>query len=270
MKLIERYASEADCEFNAIAVTLEVIRERQLKEAGLPVQPVATKLLRLLLLLAAGIEAKPAGFLIQKGLLTSQGRRWTSTPMVELLDYLISNLEEIRSQRYLNCNGIKTDDLFGFLTSIGLPMYAECLSTALNGQPPTPGNLMALSDAHLVYSLGIPVSHVSRIRQEAALIPKGLLNANPSGPSSSLLLHQKTSAKSRISRAGGCASSLAAGGVPGGVANEKHRGTEGTGGGGPHHHKKHSATRHDFNNSGGGLCERSLLHPAVENICDKV
>uniref|UniRef100_A0A183TSC9 SAM domain-containing protein n=1 Tax=Schistocephalus solidus TaxID=70667 RepID=A0A183TSC9_SCHSO len=236
LKLIERYASEADQEFNTIAVTLEVIRERQLKEAGLPV---------------------------------------------------ISNLEEIRSQRYLNCNGIKTDDLFGFLTSIGLPMYAECLSTALNGQPPTPGNLMALSDAHLVYSLGIPVSHVSRIRQEAALIPKGLLSANPSGPSNSLLLHPKTSSKSRISRAGGCVSSTA-GGVamgPNGVASEKYRGGTGGGGGsgGQHHHKKHSATRnaafaalgHDLNGGSGGLCERSLLPPAVagltvENLCDKV
>ncbi|BHF81785.1 regulation of response to stimulus [Sparganum proliferum] len=237
LKLIERYASEAGQEFNTIAVTLEVIRERQLREAGLPV---------------------------------------------------ISNLEEIRSQRYLNCNGIKTDDLFGFLTSIGLPMYAECLSTALNGQPPTPGNLMALSDAHLVYSLGIPVSHVSRIRQEAALIPKGLLSANPSGPANSLLLHQKSSSKSRTSRAGGCGSSVVGGGVtvgPSGAANEKHRsaGGGGGGGGGLHHHKKHSAARnntsvlgHDPNGAGGGgLCERALLPPAgegltIENLCDKV
>ncbi|VUZ55946.1 unnamed protein product [Hymenolepis diminuta] len=89
------------------------------------------------------------------------------------------NYEDIRTQRYLNCIGIKTDNLTDFLTTIGLPMYADRLSGALGSTEfALPASLIAVTDVQMVYGLDIPLAHVRRIRSEAALIPKSLLGSN--------------------------------------------------------------------------------------------
>ncbi|KAL5963173.1 SAM and SH3 domain-containing protein 1 [Taenia solium] len=91
------------------------------------------------------------------------------------------NYDDIRTQRYLNCSGIKTDNLTDFLTTIGLPMYANRLVAALgSAELALPASLTAVTDAQMVYGLDIPLAHVRRIRTEAALIPKSLLAANTS------------------------------------------------------------------------------------------
>ncbi|VDD81179.1 unnamed protein product [Mesocestoides corti] len=142
LRLIERYACEAEKDCTTIALTLERIREQILRKAQLP---------------------------------------------------FASNLEEIHSRRYLNCNGIKTDNLGDFLTTIGLPMYAECLTTALRGNnAPIPANLSTLTDAEMIFSLGIPVEHVRRIRAEAALIPRNHLSCGSSGRRREAFLQKRT------------------------------------------------------------------------------
>lgn len=89
------------------------------------------------------------------------------------------NYEDIRTQRYLNCIGIKTDNLTDFLTTIGLPMYADRLAGALGSTEfALPASLIAVTDVQMVYGLDIPLAHVRRIRSEAALIPKSLLGSN--------------------------------------------------------------------------------------------
>ncbi|EUB61742.1 SAM and SH3 domain-containing protein [Echinococcus granulosus] len=91
------------------------------------------------------------------------------------------NYDDIRTQRYLNCSGIKTDNLTDFLTTIGLPMYSNRLVAALgSAELALPACLTAVTDAQMVYGLDIPLTHVRRIRTEAALIPKSLLAANTS------------------------------------------------------------------------------------------
>ncbi|VDK34200.1 unnamed protein product [Taenia asiatica] len=91
------------------------------------------------------------------------------------------NYDDIRTQRYLNCSGIKTDNLTDFLTTIGLPMYATRLVAALgSAELALPASLTTVTDAQMVYGLDIPLAHVRRIRTEAALIPKSLLAANTS------------------------------------------------------------------------------------------
>ncbi|VDM32267.1 unnamed protein product [Hydatigera taeniaeformis] len=141
LRLVERYAEEADKDFMTIAMVLESLRERFLTRAGLQFTP---------------------------------------------------NYDDIRTQRYLNCSGIKTDNLTDFLTTIGLPMYANRLVAAMgSAEVALPASLTAVTDAQMVYGLDIPLAHVRRIRTEAALIPKSLLTANTSSmPRSSGLTKQ--------------------------------------------------------------------------------
>ncbi|KAH9277634.1 hypothetical protein ECG_09846 [Echinococcus granulosus] len=60
-------------------------------------------------------------------------------------------------------------------------MYSNRLVAALgSAELALPACLTAVTDAQMVYGLDIPLTHVRRIRTEAALIPKSLLAANTS------------------------------------------------------------------------------------------
>lgn len=80
----------------------------------------------------------------------------------------VSHIEEILTDRYLNCDCIKTDSIADFLVTLGLPMYIPSVLTRLQRDKITPSvdNLLRLSDSDLVEQIGFTTIH-SRWLKEA-------------------------------------------------------------------------------------------------------
>ncbi|KAA3679298.1 uncharacterized protein DEA37_0002565 [Paragonimus westermani] len=116
---------------------------------------------------------------------------------------VISFMDDIQSQRYLNCDGIKTGTVEDFLISLGLPMYIDRIKQLpMNGQPsPDPSihspsgypvgpvDILKMSDQDLIKHLGFTWNHIRWLRIEAAMIPSimraqasfGTTHMKPSG-----------------------------------------------------------------------------------------
>ncbi|KAF5401856.1 hypothetical protein PHET_03565 [Paragonimus heterotremus] len=116
---------------------------------------------------------------------------------------VISFIDDIQSQRYLNCDGIKTGTVEDFLISLGLPMYIDRIKQLpLNSQPSLdpsvrspsghpigPVDILKMSDQDLIKHLGFTWNHIRWLRIEAAMIPSimraqasfGTTHMKPSG-----------------------------------------------------------------------------------------
>uniref|UniRef100_A0A5K4FBC1 SAM domain-containing protein n=1 Tax=Schistosoma mansoni TaxID=6183 RepID=A0A5K4FBC1_SCHMA len=129
------------------------------------------------------------------------------TNLREIRRPVISFNEEIRSQRFLNCDGIKTGSLQEFLITIGLPMYINHIlhynsintnsmitnsnSTTTNNNNSsstnstnkhnhkcllmTPADLLNMSNGQLQEKFNFLPIHIQWLRQEASVIPWILL-----------------------------------------------------------------------------------------------
>ncbi|CAH8531424.1 unnamed protein product [Schistosoma turkestanicum] len=108
------------------------------------------------------------------------------TNLREIKRPVISFNEEIRSQRFLNCDSIKTGNLQEFLITIGLPMYINHIlhyNTTNNKSNNssqsllmmTPADLLNMSNGELQEKLHFLPIHIQWLRQEAAVIPWILL-----------------------------------------------------------------------------------------------
>ncbi|CAH8591909.1 unnamed protein product [Schistosoma curassoni] len=114
------------------------------------------------------------------------------TNLREIRRPVISFNEEIRSQRFLNCDGIKTGSLQEFLITIGLPMYIDHIlhynSITTNSNTTnnsnnnhrcllmTPADLLNMSNGQLQEKFNFLPIHIQWLRQEASVIPWILLN----------------------------------------------------------------------------------------------
>ncbi|CAH8609059.1 unnamed protein product [Schistosoma haematobium] len=114
------------------------------------------------------------------------------TNLREIRRPVISFNEEIRSQRFLNCDGIKTGSLQEFLITIGLPMYINhilhynSITTNINNNNNnnnnhrcllmTPADLLNMSNCQLQEKFNFLPIHIQWLRQEASVIPWILLN----------------------------------------------------------------------------------------------
>ncbi|KAH8858551.1 SAM and SH3 domain-containing protein [Schistosoma japonicum] len=120
---------------------------------------------------------------------------------------VISFNEEIQSQRFLNCDGIKTGSLQEFLITIGLPMYINHIlhysniTTTTNNNSSinsgnkntnhqsiimTPADLLNMSDCQLQEKFNFLPIHIQWLRQEASVIPWILLGQLNSSKNSSI------------------------------------------------------------------------------------
>ncbi|KAK4467999.1 hypothetical protein MN116_008180 [Schistosoma mekongi] len=118
----------------------------------------------------------------------------------------ISFNEEIQSQRFLNCDGIKTGSLQEFLITIGLPMYINHIlhysniTTTTNNSSiisvnkntnhqstvMTPADLLNMPDCQLQAKFNFLPIHIQWLRQEASVIPWILLGQLNSSKNSSI------------------------------------------------------------------------------------
>lgn len=81
-------------------------------------------------------------------------------------------MDAILSDQFLNCDGIKTDSLDSFLTSIGLPMYKGKIKPKCRNLQ----TFLLYSDEALIRNFNIHPSHVRWIRREASFFPIGFLS----------------------------------------------------------------------------------------------
>ncbi|TGZ59290.1 hypothetical protein CRM22_009171 [Opisthorchis felineus] len=102
---------------------------------------------------------------------------------------VVSFIDDIQSQRYLNCDGIKTGSIEDFLIGIGLPMYIDHVkrmsgSFSNSSQPEqsiTPVQLLKMSDTELINEIGFTKGHLDWLRRESSVIPSVLLSQLRSG-----------------------------------------------------------------------------------------
>ncbi|KER28149.1 hypothetical protein T265_04979 [Opisthorchis viverrini] len=211
LRLTQRYAFELGWDLSMVAILMEAEREHRLREAGRPVvshvhshaieRPLSQslmprgKLLRypgLLLYLLFRQSVVSAADSLQclmpgkkdphKGTQPLYSERTSARARVSFID-------DIQSQRYLNCDGIKTGSIEDFLIGIGLPMYIDRvkrMSGSLSKssqleQSITPVQLLKMSDTELINEIGFTKGHLDWLRRESSVIPSVLLSQLRSG-----------------------------------------------------------------------------------------
>ncbi|OON16761.1 hypothetical protein X801_07415, partial [Opisthorchis viverrini] len=102
---------------------------------------------------------------------------------------VVSFIDDIQSQRYLNCDGIKTGSIEDFLIGIGLPMYIDRvkrMSGSLSKssqleQSITPVQLLKMSDTELINEIGFTKGHLDWLRRESSLLQQRLRSMEERG-----------------------------------------------------------------------------------------